>query len=143
MSAIETALEFAKGGAGFGLGAPSLPLAAIAFFWTGWIQRSPLFRLWKPHHWLVFTHLLFFGAAIVVGVIFAAPLTLPASLRQPNRTANLLLNLITVASFGSCGFWIWRMKGFRWFAASLMWMMEILVFGALFVAGMSVTADWI
>jgi hypothetical protein len=35
------------------------------------------------------------------------------------------------------------MKGFRWFAGSLMALMEVPVLGALFVAGMSVTGDWL
>jgi hypothetical protein len=46
-------------------------------------------------------------------------------------------------SFASCVFWIWRMNGFRWFAASLMALMEVPVLGALFVAGMSVTGDFL
>jgi len=35
------------------------------------------------------------------------------------------------------------MKGFRWFAISLMALLELPVFSAVFVAGMSVTADWL
>jgi hypothetical protein len=35
------------------------------------------------------------------------------------------------------------MKGFRWYATSLMALMELPIIGALFVAGMSVTGDWL
>jgi hypothetical protein len=35
------------------------------------------------------------------------------------------------------------MKGFRWYATSLMVLVEVLTWGALFVAGMSVSGDWI
>jgi len=35
------------------------------------------------------------------------------------------------------------MKGFRWYAGSLMALMELPTFGALFVAGMSVAGHWL
>jgi hypothetical protein len=35
------------------------------------------------------------------------------------------------------------MKGFRWFAVSLMTIAEIITWGAIFIAGMSVTGDWL
>ena len=35
------------------------------------------------------------------------------------------------------------MKGFRWFAASSMVVIEIPIVGAIFIAGMSVTGDWL
>jgi hypothetical protein len=34
-------------------------------------------------------------------------------------------------------------EGVRWYAASLMAMAELITFGALFIAGMSVSGDWI
>ena len=35
------------------------------------------------------------------------------------------------------------MKGFRWFAASLMALVEVITFAAIFVAGMSISGDWL
>jgi hypothetical protein len=35
------------------------------------------------------------------------------------------------------------MKGFRWYAASLMAMAQLITYGALFVAGMSISGDWL
>jgi hypothetical protein len=35
------------------------------------------------------------------------------------------------------------MKGFRWYASSLTGLIELPTFAAMFVAGMSVTGDWL
>jgi hypothetical protein len=35
------------------------------------------------------------------------------------------------------------MKGFRWFAVSLVTVLEMILFGAFFVAGMAVSGDWL
>ena len=60
---------------------------------------------------------------------------------QPHRNSMakriglLLLRLVCL--------WIWRMKGFRWYASSLTGLIELPTFAAMFVAGMSVTGDWL
>jgi hypothetical protein len=35
------------------------------------------------------------------------------------------------------------MKGLRWFAVSVVALLEIILMGAFFVAGMAVTGDWL
>ena len=62
---------------------------------------------------------------------------------RPNPAGETYLDVALYGSLASCAFWIWRMKGFRWSAAMLMAMLEVPVFGALFVAGMSVSGDWL
>jgi hypothetical protein len=57
--------------------------------------------------------------------------------------ARNALPTILFASFATCAFGIWRMKGIRWFTASLMAIHELVIFSAYFVAGMSVTGDWL
>ena len=117
-------------------------IAAISFVWAGQKQRPFQRRLWKPYHWLALSQLLFFAAAIVVGVLGANPVI---SHRPPsvNRTAELCLEAVEYGSLISCGFWIWRMKGFRWYATSMMALAELFTWGAFFVAGMSITGDWL
>jgi hypothetical protein len=91
-------------------------------------------------YWLALTHLLFFVAVIFIGVTYPAagspyagrPLVI-------HRRAEEALDILFYGSLVSCAFWIWRMKGFRWFAASLMVAMECPIIGVLFIAGMSVT----
>ena len=123
------------------------PIALIVVIASGslacaGIQQAPFrTQAWKTHHWFVLSHMLFFAAAIAVGMLW--PATGPPSTRFPNRAGVRYLDAVMYSSFASCAFWIWRMKGFRWFAGSLMALMEVPVLGALFVAGMSVTGDWL
>jgi hypothetical protein len=123
---------------------PIFAILAISF--VGLIVsaiRQPLERFWKPYHWYVLTHLSFFAVAIVLGTLGAADGPGAIQPIHPNRAANLCLGILFWASFASCAFWIWRMKGIRWFAASLVGIMQSFVLGAFFIAGMSVAGDWI
>ena len=117
--------------------------AAISLVWAGLKQRRLKTRLWKPYYWLFAAHLLFFVAAITVGVLMANPITNPSIPHHAERSAKLLLDAVTYCSIASCGFWIWRMKGIRWFAASLMALAELVTWGAFVVAGMSISGDWL
>ena len=108
------------------------------------IRQNPFKKhLWKPYHWLVLTHLLFFPAAIIVGVIWTNPVTNPTIPHRPIETVKRLLDILWYASLASSAWWIWRMKGFRWFAASLMVLAQVPVLCSLFVAEMSVAGDWL
>ena len=118
-------------------------LAAVSFVLAGIKQRPFKTRLWKPHHWLVATHLLFFAAAIDVGVLSANPVVNPTIPHHADPIGRHALDALTYGSMASCCFWVWHMKGFRWYATSLIAMAELITFGALFVAGMSVAGDWI
>jgi hypothetical protein len=87
----------------------SLTLAAI--------KQRPFERdLWKPYHWLVLTHLFFFPAVIVAGVIWSNPVTNPTIPHPAIETGRRFLDLLWYASIASCVWWVWRMRGFRWFA---------------------------
>jgi len=114
----------------------SLILAAIR-------QRPFKRELWKPYHWFVLTNLLFFPAVIACGVIWANPVTNPTVQHHPIETGRRALDALWYASLVSCAWWVWRMKGFRWLAASLMLLAEIPVWCGLFIAGMSVAGDWL
>jgi hypothetical protein len=147
MGPVHSALVFSRDALMFGVALQPTALIAvvalISLVRAGIKQRPFRMHLWKAHHWLSLSHLLFFAAAITVGVLCAAPLTGPPFARSPNRAGVRYLDVVMYGSFASCVFWIWRMKGFRWFACSLMALMEVPVLGALFVAGMSVTGDWL
>jgi hypothetical protein len=119
-------------------------LAVIGLFWATIKQQPFRTHRWRPHHWFVFGHLLFFVAAIAIGVFGAHPSpTLPPLRTPPISAAEHALAVVWYGSIASCVFWVWTMKGFRWFAASLMLLTETVVFGALFIAGMAVSGDWL
>jgi hypothetical protein len=39
--------------------------------------------------------------------------------------------------------WVYRMKGIRWFAVCVLAIQEVFVLGAMFMAGMSISGDWL
>jgi len=143
---VHTALQFS----GWALEAVLLPpvcfvfaVAAMSFVLAAWKQRPVQTRLWKPYHWLFLTHLLFFAAAILVAVLLENPVSNPTIPHHASASARVWLDILTYGSLVSYAFWVWRMKGFRWFAFSLMFLAELSVWGALFIAGMSIAGDWL
>jgi hypothetical protein len=145
MEPLRTALRFSE----WALESILLPpfavafaIAAVSFVWAGQKQSPFKRRLWKRHHWLVLTHLLFFAAAIVVGVRWANPITSYNLPHQAVPIAKVLLDVLFYGSLASCAFWIWRMKGFRWYATSMMALAEVPVMGALLISAMSIAGAW-
>ncbi len=146
MGQIETALRFSEGAVAIMVLGPYwfvFALVVVSLVWAGLKQRPFQTRLWRPSHWLVLSHLLFFAAAIALGTLCPYPTTNPTIPHYPNRPAALCLAALLYGSLASCAFWVWRMKGFRWFGSSLMALIEMPTVGALFVASMSVTGDWL
>jgi hypothetical protein len=146
MNFVSTSLRFAE----WALEAVLLPPILVMFVLAlgslslAAIKQKPFKRgLWQPYHWLVLTHLLFFPAVIAVGVIWANPITNPAVPHHPIETGRRWLDSLMCASLASCVWWAWRMRGFRWFAVSLMLLAEVPVVCGLFISGMSVAGDWI
>ena len=117
--------------------------ALISWVWAALKQQPFRKGLWKPYHWWILTHLLFFIAAIALGVIWAKPITNRAVANGASPIASHLLDAVVYCSVLSCAFWIWRAKGFRWFATSLLALTELPILGAVFVAGMSISGDWL
>jgi len=109
---------------------------ALAF----WRQRPFQNPLWKSSHWLVLTQLLFFPAAISIGVLFPAS---SPSFFHANSRASIAYGLLGWLSLALAAFWVYRMKGFRWFAFSVVAVLQIILMGAFFVAGMAVSGDWL
>jgi dipeptide/tripeptide permease len=109
MEHIHTALRFSEWALEFIVVPPfcfAFVLAGISFVWAGQRQRPFQTHLWKPYHWLALTHLLFFAAAIVVGVLGANQVTNRHVPHSGNQTAKLCLDAVMYGSLISCGFWI-------------------------------------
>jgi hypothetical protein len=113
---------------------------AISFVCAAMAQRPLKNRLWRPYHWMALSHLLFIYAGMMVGALYGYG---DPKMRHPvNQFGILSLQSLLYGSLISCAFWTWRMKGFRWFAGSLMGVLELPVLGSLFIAGMSVAGVW-
>ena len=116
--------------------------ATVSLFLAFRKQRPFQNPLWKRSHWLVLTQLLFFPIVICVGALY--PADGPSYLRStPNSVANHVCDLLGLLSLALAAFWVYRMKGFRWFAVSLIIVIEMILFGAFFVAGMAISGDWL
>lgn len=95
--------------------------------------------LWKKSYWYVFTQLLFYPAVLVVAAVGARePHT-----QAPNVVASVSATVLSWTSLALAGFWVWRMKGLRWLAVSLMILQEFLVYGAFLVAEMAISGRWL
>lgn len=115
----------------------SLVSASSAF-----VRKQPFrSRLWRTSYWLIFTQLLFFPAIVAVGVLFPPLNGWPQP--KENPVGRRLLDTLFYLSFTMSGFWLWRMKGLRWLSASLLVLQEVTLLAAGFIAGMSVSGDWI
>ena len=113
-------------------------VAALSLICAAAIQRPFRNQQWKRLYPLALTHLFFFFAVVAVGNLFVVN---PRN--GPNHTGVLLLETLMYCSFASCVFWTWRINGFRWLAGSLAFLLEVMTLGALFLAGMQVTGDWL
>jgi hypothetical protein len=114
----------------------------IASVVSALVRQQP-FRTgrWRSSYWLIFTQLLFFPAIVAVGVMF------PAVSGPPYPNENLmgerLLDGLFCLSLATSAFWLWRMKGLRWLSASLLVLQQLVLVAAGFIAGMSVSGDWL
>ena len=105
-------------------------------------QRPFQGPMWKRSHWLVLTQLLFFPIVICIGVLY--PADSPSFLRStPRSIANDVCDFLSWLSLALAAFWVYRMKGLRWFAVSVVTVLEMILVGAFFVAGMAITGDWL
>jgi hypothetical protein len=111
---------------------------AICLFRPSLVRSS-----WRRSYWLVLTQLLFYPLAIVIGAAFQASIHPRTEPLQPNRLGEHLLDALTIASLVPAALWVYSMKGLRWLAVRLVILQETVIWGALFVAGMSVSGDWI
>ena len=103
-------------------------------------QRPFQSSLWRNHYWLVVTQVLFFPGIISAAVLY--PASGPPYYHGLSRGVAVL-DILFGLSLALAAFWILRMKGFRWFAASAVLTVQAILMGAFFIAGMAVSGDWI
>lgn len=99
---------------------------------------------WRSHYWLIFTQLFFYPAVILVGVLYAVGARRPFDpLPKVNPVAEIALNVLTFLSLALGIFWVYFLKGLRWVAFCFVALQLLFLYGALFLAGMSISGDWI
>jgi len=97
---------------------------------------------WRRSYSLVFTQLIFYPLVIATAVVLRANLSLPIHPEQ-HRFEQHVLDCLAIASVLTGCFWVYRLRGLRWLAVSLVLVQEVVMFGGLVIAGMAVTGDWI
>jgi hypothetical protein len=86
--------------------------------------------------------LVFFPAAIFVGVLGENPAD-PALRHAPFRAAELSLEAVFCLSLAVGAYGVYRLRGSRWVATGSFLLIEWILQGALFLAGMSITGEWL
>ncbi|HEY6443966.1 MAG TPA: hypothetical protein VIY66_11575 [Candidatus Acidoferrales bacterium] len=118
-------------------------LVLVANLVVALIHRWPFDReRWRRQYWLAFLSLLFIPITIAVGEIG----WIDPSLSPRPMPSTLLLwtnNGLFIASVVLGIFWVYRMKGLRWFALAFALIQLWMLFWAGFVAGMALTGDWL
>jgi len=103
-------------------------------------QEHLMRELWRRSYWFVFTQLLFFPVVISLGVLYPAS---GPSFYTKVSTATRVTDVLSWMSVALAAFWVYRMKGFRWFACSLVVLLEVILLGAFVVSGMALSGDWL
>lgn len=124
----------------FGVAAVLLTAGMVASFFA---QNPAKAGRWKHHYWLILSQLVFYPAVIAIGVIYASPRRPIDPLPKINPVAEGALDAITCLSLALGVFWVWRLKGVRWIAFFFVALQLLFLYGALFLAGMSISGDWI
>ena len=118
-------------------------LCLFANLGTASIQTWRFHRVrWKKEYWFVFINLLFVPVVIAIGVLGRIDPS-PVSRPQPNTVLVWANNGFFGISLLLGIYWVYRMKGLRWFAVALMMLQLWIIFFAGFIAGMALTGDWL
>ena len=93
--------------------------------------------------YILLFQLLFWPAIIVVGVLGHIDPQTPESHSEPIRAAVWALNGLCFLSLITGGYLVFKLKGSRWLAASIILFEEWMMLWAGVVSGMSITGDWL
>jgi hypothetical protein len=107
------------------------------------IRQRPFQKpIWKQTYAIVVLQLLFFPAVLTIAVLGRVDGQQP-HFPGPNYWGLRAEALIDFGSLILGSYWVWRMKGLRWFASSLSALQLWLVAAAGFIAAMSLTGTWL
>jgi hypothetical protein len=97
---------------------------------------------WKRYYSLVFAQFLFYPAVVAIGVLYRVD-TSTRPRPSVNPIADWTIDILFYTPLALSLFWVYAMKGLRWFALCLVALQQLFLFGGAFVAGMSVTGNWL
>jgi hypothetical protein len=91
----------------------------------------------------VLIQFLFVPAVVAVGVLYRVSTNPTQPRPKVNPIADWTIDILFFLSLAQSLFWVYRMKGLRWFAFCLLALQQVFLFSAVFLAGMSVSGDWL
>jgi len=98
--------------------------------------------VWRKTYWVVIVQFLLFAGTITVAIVGWVDWQQPI-FPGPNRLGLRIVNALSLTSLLLGVYWVWRMKGKRWFATSAALFQLSMLLGAGFVAGMALTGTWL
>ena len=107
------------------------------------IRQRPFHKpIWKQTYFIVVLQFLFFPSVLAVAVLGRVDWQ-QVPFPGPNKWGLRLEDLCDLGSLILGVYWVWRMKGLRWFALSLV-ILQLWLLGAVgFIAAMSLTGTWL
>jgi hypothetical protein len=110
-------------------------VAGTLFWWHKPYRKG----LWKRSYWLVFTQLLFYPTVMAAAWFFQLepPSYLPNSKTQ--ATGFWIIDSLFFISLALSIFWVWKIKGFRWYIFFFVTTLQFLLCSAWLFAGFSMT----
>jgi hypothetical protein len=107
------------------------------------IRQRPFFKpIWKKTYYIVVLQFLLFPATLAVAVLGRVDWQ-QVPFPGPNRWGLRSEDFFALGSLIVSGYWVWCMKGLRWFALSLAMLQLWLLAAANFIAGMSLSGKWL
>jgi hypothetical protein len=95
---------------------------------------------WRENYSLVVLQFLFFPSTLAVAALGSVGFSPSVN---PNYWGLRAEDAFVIGSLAVGVYWILRMRGLRWFAASLAMLQLWLLAGAQFIAGMALTGRWL
>lgn len=117
-------------------------LLGLSFIASVMRQRPFSKPIRKRTYWIVVLQFLFFPATLAVAVLGRVDWEQP-HFPGPNKWGLRAEDVFAVVSLIVSIYWVWRMKGLRWFAVSLAMLQLWLLAAASFIAAMSLTGTWL
>ena len=93
--------------------------------------------VWKRKYYIAIVQLVCYPATLLVAACGAVDGP------EPNAWGFRATYALAIISFGVGIYWVWLMKGIRWFAVSVVILQLWLLAAANFIAGMALTGRWL
>jgi hypothetical protein len=117
-------------------------LLGLNFVGSVFLQRPFSKPLWRTNYSIAVLQFWFFPATLAIAVLGRVD-SQGVHLPGPNKLGLGAEYVIAIGSVIIGGYWVWMMKGLRWFALSLAMLQLWLLVVANLIAEMSLTGNWL